>query len=152
MTTQLRSGRPAEVLLVEDNDNDAELTRIGFDLAGLAVNLHRVPNGEECMDFLRKQGMHAGATAPDIVLLDLNMPRMGGHEVLLALSRDERLNHLPVVVLSTSAAQGDILKSYKLGCRSYVVKQMDFTQFSAEIKGIVDYWFGLVALPPQAKS
>jgi two-component system response regulator len=152
MTTQLKSGRPAEVLLVEDSDNDAELTRIGFGLAGFAVNLHHVANGEECMDFLRKQGRHAGATAPDIVLLDLNMPRMGGHEVLQALSRDERLNHLPVVVLSTSAAQEDILQSYKLGCRSYVVKQMDFTQFSAEIKGIVDYWFRLVALPPQAES
>jgi CheY-like chemotaxis protein len=149
---QLRSGRPAEVLLAEDDDNDLELAKIGFDLTGYAVNLHHVANGEQCMEYLRKEGKYADAPTPDIILLDLNMPRMDGREVLQAVSRDERLQHLPIVVLTTSDAQEDVLESYKLRCSSYVVKPIDFTQFAAVVQGIADYWFALVRLPAKPEA
>ena len=148
MTNLLSQGRPAEVLLVEDNDNDVELTRIGFRRSKFAVNLHHVLDGEECMDFLRKEGKYAGVPTPDLVLLDLNMPRMDGREVLEEISRDDNLKQLPIVVLTTSQADEDVLASYKLRCSSYIVKPIDFDQFSKVVQGIADYWFTLVVLPP----
>lgn len=142
-------GRPAVVLLVEDNDNDVELTKIGFHRAKLAVQLHCVGNGEECMQFLRKEGQHASAPTPDLILLDLNLPRMDGHEVLAAIGRDEKLRHLPVVVLTSSKAEEDVLRSYRLRCSSYLVKPIDFEGFAKMIKSLNDYWFTLVVLPPK---
>ena len=152
MNKMLARGRPAEVLLVEDNDNDVELTRIGFQRAKFAVNLHHVGNGEECMAFLRKEGKYADAPTPDLVLLDLNMPRMDGREVLEEVVRDERLKHLPIVVLTTSDADKDVLASYKLRCSSYIVKPVDFESFSKAVQSLTDYWFTLVVLPPDARS
>jgi two-component system response regulator len=145
-------GRPAEVLLVEDNDNDAELTRLGFKRAKLAVHLHHVSNGEECLRFLRKEGPHAGAPTPDLILLDLNMPRMDGFEVMQEVDKDERLHHLPIVVLTSSQAEGDVLMSYKLRCRSYLVKPVDFDGFAKLIQSLSDYWFALVVLPSGVKA
>ena len=147
MNFRLSQGRPAEILLVEDNDDDVELMRIGFERARFAVNLHHVPHGEACMEFLRNQGSYAQKPRPDLVLLDLNMPRMDGREVLAEIVRDERLRSLPVVVLTTSDSQEDVLASYNLRCSSYIVKPVDFHQFSRVVQGITDYWFTLVVLP-----
>jgi CheY-like chemotaxis protein len=146
---QLVRGRPAEVLLVEDNDNDAELTKIGFKKAKFAVNMHHVPNGEECMAFLHKEGKYSAVPTPDLILLDLNMPRMNGREVLQQVSGDESLKHLPIVILTTSNAEKDVLMSYKLHCNSYIVKPVDFENFSKVIQSLTDYWFTLVVLPPK---
>ncbi|HEX9454799.1 MAG TPA: response regulator [Candidatus Binatia bacterium] len=151
MTTILSRSRPAEVLLVEDNDNDVELMKIGFKRAKFAVNLNHVANGEECMAYLRKEDNYAAAPTPDLVLLDLNMPRMDGREVLEEIARDERLKHLPIVILTTSDAPEDVLISYKLRCNSYIVKPVDFEQFSKVIHGIAEYWFTLVVLPPESR-
>jgi len=147
METTSATDRPAEILLVEDNDHDVVLTRQGFKLAGVAVNLHHVENGEQCLAYLRKQNGYADATTPDLILLDLNLPVMDGREVLAELVADHSLNHLPVVVLTTSTAEKDVLELYKLRCSSYISKPIDFDDFTRVIKGIGDYWFNVVALP-----
>jgi two-component system response regulator len=147
MNEILACGRPAEILLVEDNDNDVELTRLGFERCKLLINLHRVKNGEECMAFLRKEDAYAGKPTPDLILLDLNMPRMDGREVLAEIAGDEHLRHLPIVVLTTSSADQDILAAYKLRCSSYILKPVDFPQFVRVIQSITDYWFTVVVLP-----
>jgi CheY-like chemotaxis protein len=141
-------GRPAEILLVEDNDNDVELTKLGFQRARLSINLHHVPNGEECMRFLRKEGPHAGAPTPDLILLDLNMPRMDGLEVMEEIGKDESLKHLLVVILTSSKAEEDVIRSYKLRCSSYLVKPINFDGFAKMVQSLSDYWFTLVVLPP----
>ena len=141
-------GRPAVILLVEDNDDDVELTRLGFQRARLAVQLQHVSNGDECLAFLRKEGPYAAAPTPDINLLDLNMPRRGGLEVLEEINRDERLKHLVIVVMTSSKADEDVLRSYKLRCSSYLVKPVNFEAFAKMIQSLGDYWFSLVLLPP----
>jgi two-component system, chemotaxis family, response regulator Rcp1 len=148
MIKPLAESRPAEVLLVEDNDNDVELTRIAFEKSRLLVNLHHAKDGEECMAFLRKQDKYASAPTPDIILLDLNMPRMDGREVLTEISNDESLCHLPVVILTTSAEESEILKMYKLRCSSYIVKPVNLDQFMHVIQSVTDYWLTVVVLPP----
>jgi two-component system, chemotaxis family, response regulator Rcp1 len=153
MNTTLAHTRPAEILLAEDNDNDLMLTRVAFKRTGLAVQLHHVKDGEQCMAFLRKQGPYAAAPTPDILLLDLKMPRMDGREVLTAIAADENLRHLPVVILTTSNADQEILSLYKLRCSSYIVKPVDFEQFVRMIKLFSEYWLTVVVLPsllPQA--
>jgi two-component system, chemotaxis family, response regulator Rcp1 len=147
MSNLVARNRPAEILLSEDNDNDAELLRICFKRTKFAVNLHHVHNGEECLAFLRKEGAYADVPTPDLILLDLNMPRMDGREVLAAITRDNRLQHLPIVILTTSDAQRDVFLSYKLRCNSYIVKPVGFEQFAAVVQSIAHYWFALVELP-----
>jgi CheY-like chemotaxis protein len=147
MTTGVTRGRLPEILLVEDNDNDVELTRQGFKLAKLAANLHHAPNGEECLRFLRKQGEYAQAPTPDLILLDLNMPRLDGRAVLAELVADEALRHLPVVILTTSAEEEEVLRMYELRCSSYIVKPVDFDEFLRVIRLIGEYWFTVVTLP-----
>jgi len=139
--------RPAEILLVEDNDNDVELTRESFNRSKLAVNLHHVKDGEECMAFLRKQDKYAAMPLPDVILLDLNMPRMDGREVLAEISSDQTLRHLPVVILTTSAEDKEILKMYKLRCSSYIIKPVDFEEFVRVIRAFAEYWLTVVVLP-----
>jgi chemotaxis family two-component system response regulator Rcp1 len=147
MNDVLVRGRPAVILLAEDNDNDVELTKISFRRAKFAAELHHVPNGEECMAFLRKQGRYADAPMPDLLLLDLNMPRMDGTQVLEAISKDDALRHLVVIVLTSSDADQDVLRSYKLRCSSYLVKPINFEAFAKMIQTLGDYWFTLVTLP-----
>ena len=142
-------GRPAEILLVEDNRDDVVLTRQGFERAKLKVNLHHVENGEECMAFLRKEGEYADAATPDLILLDLNMPVMDGREVLAELVKDDNLKQFPVVILTTSSDERDVLSMYKLRCSSYATKPVDFDQFLHVVQGIADYWFTVVVLPPK---
>jgi len=152
MSSQLARIRPAVILLVEDNDNDVELSREGFRMSKLVVDLHHVKDGEECMAFLRKKAAYAAAPTPDIILLDLNMPRMDGREVLTEISRDENLRHLPVVILTTSQEEREILKMYQLRCSSYIVKPVDFDQFLRVIQSFSDYWLTVVVLPPDERS
>jgi two-component system, chemotaxis family, response regulator Rcp1 len=148
MNEPLALGRPAVILLAEDDDNDAELTKLGFERAKLAAQLFRVSNGEECLAFLRKEAPYSDAPTADIVLLDLNMPRMDGVEVMQQIGKDELLKHLVVVVLTSSNAEQDILRSYQLRCNSYLVKPISFEAFAKMIQSLGDYWFSLVRLPP----
>ncbi|WP_442505286.1 response regulator [Novipirellula sp. SH528] len=141
------SGRPAEVLLVEDNEDDVIITRRGFNKSELEVNLHRVENGEQCMQFLRKSGPYIDAPTPDLILLDLNMPVKDGREVLAEIVADEQLRRLAVVVLTTSESDRDLLTMYDLRCSSYILKPVDFKQFQRVIKYIGEYWFTIVVLP-----
>jgi chemotaxis family two-component system response regulator Rcp1 len=152
MPNKLSSGKPAEILLAEDNENDVELTRQGFKRCKLLHNLHHVKDGEECLAFLRKQGKYSNAPTPDLVLLDLNMPRMDGREVLAEIVADKDLSGLPVVVLTTSASEEEILKMYKLRCSSYIVKPVDFEQFLHQIQVISEYWFSVVVVPNRAAT
>jgi chemotaxis family two-component system response regulator Rcp1 len=145
--TSFQGTRSAEILLVEDNEDDVILTRECFRAAKLAVNLHHVENGQECMAFLLNQPPFENQPPVDLVLLDLNMPVMDGREVLLAINANPTLNHVPVVVLTTSAAETDILKMYKLRCNSYIVKPVKFEQFIEVVRTLGDYWLTLVALP-----
>ncbi len=148
MNDALVRGRPAVILLAEDNDNDVELTKLGFQRAKFAVQLHHVANGEDCMAFLRKEGRYADAPTPDIILLDLNMPRMDGLEVLQEINKDDRLRHLVTVMLTSSKADEDVIRSYKLRCNSYLVKPINFDAFAKMIESLGNYWFTLVTLPP----
>ncbi len=141
--------RPAEILLVEDNQDDVILTREGFERSKLVVNLQHVGNGEECLAYLRKEGEYADAPTPDLILLDLNMPVMDGRQVLAEMVKDDELNHFPVVILTTSSDEQDVLKMYKLRCSSYATKPVDFDQFLHVIQGIANYWFTVVVLPPK---
>jgi two-component system, chemotaxis family, response regulator Rcp1 len=147
MINKLTNTRAAEILLVEDNENDVELTRIGFKKSKLLLNLHHVKDGVECMDFLRKQGAYVGAPRPDLILLDLNLPRMDGQEVLAEIVADEGLCNLPVIVLTTSTDEEEIVKMYKLRCSSYIAKPVDFEQFLRVVQSLADYWFTVVVLP-----
>ena len=148
MNEALVAGRPVVILLAEDNDNDVELTKLGFVRAKFVVQLHHVANGEECMAFLRKEGSYADAPTPDMILLDLNMPRMGGIEVLREIGKDEQLKRLVVVVMTSSEADEDVLRSYQLRCNSDLVKPLNFDAFAKMIQSLGDYWFTLVTLPP----
>lgn len=151
MNTTLAHTRPAEILLVEDNENDVILTRLAFKQAKLAIRLHHVKDGEQCMAFLRKQGAYTAAPTPDIILLDLNMPRMDGREVLAEISADENLRHFPVVILTTSSEEQEILKMYELRCSSYIIKPVNFEQFVRVIRQFADYWLEVVVLPSPPK-
>ncbi|EMI18411.1 response regulator receiver protein [Rhodopirellula maiorica SM1] len=135
------------MLLVEDNEDDVIITQRGFNKSNLPVNLHRVENGEECMQFLRKSGRYVDAPTPDLILLDLNMPVKDGREVLAEIVADEQLRRLAVVVLTTSESDQDLLTMYDLRCSSYILKPVDFKQFQQVIKYIGEYWFTIVVLP-----
>lgn len=147
MTYSAHKQHRAVVLLAEDNENDAMLMREGFKRANAAVDLHVVANGEECLAFLRREGGYASAPMPDLLLLDLNMPRKDGREVMAEIVADKQLQHLPVIVLTTSADEREILSLYRLRCNSYVIKPVNFEHFLKIVRSIVDYWFTAVRLP-----
>lgn len=147
-----RMGRLGCVLLAEDNENDVILTRAAFKRAKLAVDLHHVENGQDCLAFLRKEGQYQDAPTPDLILLDLNMPVTDGREVLQEMVNDPDLRHLPVVILTTSAEEKDILAMYKLRCSSYIVKPVDFDQFMRVVREFSNYWFTVVVLPGAERS
>jgi CheY-like chemotaxis protein len=136
-----------DILLVEDDPGDAGLTKAALAQARILCKLHHVSDGVEAMAFLRRQGVHANAPTPHLVLLDLNMPRMGGREVLAAMRGDETLHKIPVVVLTTSDVEADIETSYELGANSFITKPVDIDQFIDSIKAVGDYWFSIVRLP-----
>ena len=139
--------RPVEILLVEDNPGDVRLTQEAFNEGKIKNNLHIVGDGIEALKFLRNEGDYANAPRPDLVLLDLNMPRMGGREVLENMKADSVLKSIPVVILTTSEAEQDILKSYDLQANCYITKPVDIVQFFEIIHYIEDFWFTVVRLP-----
>lgn len=137
-----------DILLVEDDLGDAGLVKIAIRKGAYEVKSHHVKNGDEALAFLRRIGPSlADAPRPDLILLDLNLPGRSGHEVLTELKSDLELRQIPVVVLSTSDAERDVLRAYQLGANSYVTKPMDVDEFTRTIHGIEDYWFGVVQLP-----
>jgi CheY-like chemotaxis protein len=145
--TQSLSGRQIEVLLVEDDPGDVLMTKEAFEDYKLSNQLHVVNDGAEAMDFLRQQGDHADAPRPDLVLLDLNLPRMDGREVLQAIKSDPGLASIPVVVLTTSEAEEDVLRSYSLHANAYVTKPVDFERFIQVVRQIDDFFVSVVRLP-----
>jgi CheY-like chemotaxis protein len=138
---------PVQVLLVEDHPADIALTRKAFGRLSLSADLHVVFDGREAMSFLRQQGRYNSAPRPDLVLLDLNMPRMGGIEVLREIAKEPSLRTIPVVVLTTSAAPLDVQRAYQSCANSYVVKPVKFSDFLILIETIMVYWFQIAILP-----
>lgn len=138
---------PVDILLVDNSEDDLIITRMAFRRAGCPVNLHHVRNGEQCLDFLHQRGAFASAPAIALVLLDLNMTGMDGRTALAAITSDADLRHLPVVVLSTSDYERDVLDCYRLRCSSYLTKPIDLEHFTAALKTLYEYWFKVVQRP-----
>jgi CheY-like chemotaxis protein len=141
--------KPIEVLLVEDNPGDAQLTRIALSDGKMCINLSLTEDGVEALEFLRKQGKYAEAPHPDLILLDLNLPRKDGREVLADIKADPRLRRIPVVILTTSQSDEDILQAYELAANCFITKPVDFDQFVKIVKSIEDFWFTVVKLPSE---
>ena len=138
-----------EVLLVEDSPGDVRLTQEAFRDANRAIRLHVASDGVEAMAFLKKEGAHAYAPRPDIILLDLNLPKMDGREVLAYIKADNVLKTIPTVILTTSEAETDIVKSYQLQANCYLTKPVQFEEFASLVKIINDFWLTRVKLPQQ---
>jgi CheY-like chemotaxis protein len=141
--------RPIEILLVEDNPGDVRLTREALKDAKVSNTLHVVEDGVAALDFLRRSPPYDGAPRPDLILLDLNLPRKNGREVLADIKADERLKAIPVVILTTSQAEEDVLRAYNLHANCYITKPVDFTQFTRIVRTIEDFWLSIVTLPPK---
>ena len=144
---QTHEARPIEILLVEDNPGDVRLTREALRDAKVRNNLHVAVDGEEAMAWLRKEPPNENAVSPDLVLLDLNLPRKDGREVLAEIKGDADLKRIPVVILTTSQAEQDIVKSYDLHANCYINKPVDLEQFISVVRTIEDFWFTIVMLP-----
>jgi chemotaxis family two-component system response regulator Rcp1 len=146
------NSRAIEILLVEDNPGDARLTREALREGKIKNNLHVLADGVAALEFLRREGKHAEAPVPDLILLDLNLPKMDGREVLVAIKEDEWLRRIPVVILTTSEAEDDILRSYELHANCYVTKPVGLDQFLKVIRQIDSFWLEVVKLPPIFKE
>lgn len=140
-------GKPVEILLVEDNPGDVRLTVEALKDGKVSNNLSVVGDGVEALAFLRGEGKYANASRPDLILLDLNLPRKDGREVLAEIKTDEHLKRIPVVVLTSSEAEQDILKAYDLHVNCYITKPVDLDQFIKVVKSIECFWFTIVKLP-----
>jgi two-component system, chemotaxis family, response regulator Rcp1 len=140
---------PIEVLLVEDSPGDVRLTKEAFRDANKSIHLHVATDGVEAMAFLRKQGVHGSAPRPDLILLDLNLPKMDGREVLSHIKQDDSLKTIPTVILTTSEAEVDIVKSYELQANCYLNKPVHLDAFENLVKSINDFWLTKVKLPQQ---
>ena len=143
---------PIEILLVEDNPGDVRLTKEALKEGKVYSNLHTVKDGVEAMEFLRKQGKYKDVPRPDIILLDLNLPRKDGREVLAEVKNDSTLRSIPVVVLTTSKAEEDVLRTYDLHANCYVTKPVDLEKFMVVVKTIDSFWLTVVTLPPNGKG
>jgi two-component system response regulator len=139
----------ATILLVEDNPGDADLVKLALEENRICNDLHVVDDGVKAMQFLRGEGEYAGTPRPDLVLLDLNLPRKDGREVLAELKADEKLKRIPIVILTTSEEDADIVHAYDMNANCYVTKPVDFEQFAKVVKTIDNFWFGIVTLPPK---
>ena len=142
----LKAVRPVEILLVEDNPGDVRLTREALKEAKVVNNLHVVEDGVIALDFLYRRASYTEAPRPDLILLDLNLPRKNGREVLAEIKSDEMLKAIPVVILTTSHAEEDILRAYNLHANCYVTKPVDFLQFATVIRSLEDFWLTVVTL------
>ena len=145
-----KAGRPIEILMIEDSVDDIEITMEALKDAKVRNNLAVVRDGIEAMAYLRGQDEYKDATRPDVIFLDLNMPRMDGRQVLEQIKSDPGLQKIPVVVLTTSEADEDILKAYELHANCYITKPVDMAQFIKVVRSIEDFWFTVVRLPPEA--
>ena len=145
--TELDESRVVDVLLVEDDEGDVLMTREAFEYYKIQNRLHVVSDGEQAMQFLRREGQYANAPRPHLILLDLNLPKKDGREVLAEIKDDEKLKRIPVVVLTTSQNEQDVLKTYNLHANCYVTKPVDLEQFITVVKSIEDFWLGIVVLP-----
>ncbi|MCY3896027.1 MAG: response regulator [Chloroflexi bacterium] len=143
------SGAPIEILLVEDNPGDVRLTQEAVREAKIRNTLNVVNDGEQAIAYVRRQGAYADRRRPDLILLDLNLPRKDGREVLQDLKSDPDLHRIPVVVLTSSAAEQDILRTYDLYANAYVTKPVDLEQFMRVVSSIQDFWLNIVKLPPE---
>ncbi len=142
-----RIGRPVDILLVEDNLGDVRLTQEALKEAKVLNNLWVVPDGVEAMAFLNQEGEYIDAARPDVILLDLNLPRKDGREVLAEIKVDPRFRRIPVVILTTSSADQDILKAYDLHANCYITKPVDLEQFIEVVRSIEDFWLTIVTFP-----
>jgi len=145
----MRESKPIEILLVEDNAGDARLAREALRDAKVRNNLTWLSDGEEALAFLRRQGKYSNAPRPDLILLDLNLPRKDGREVLSEIKADDHFKRIPVVILTTSQAEEDILKAYHLNANCYIPKPVDLERFLTVVKTIEDFWLTIVKLPPE---
>jgi CheY-like chemotaxis protein len=146
----MSDGTPIEILLVEDDPGDVLMTQEAFEEHKVRNNLTVVSDGAEALSYLRREGQYADAVRPDLILLDLNLPRRDGREVLAEVKKDEELGRIPVVVLTTSAADEDIMRSYQLHANAYVTKPVDFDRFIDVIRQIDQFFVSVVKLPPRA--
>jgi CheY-like chemotaxis protein len=146
MSTTLKA-KPIEILLVEDNPGDADLAREALRVSKVANALHVVGDGVQAMEFLRRQGRFVTASRPDLVLLDLNLPRKDGREVLFEMKSDDDLKRIPVVILTTSQDEADVFNSYNLHANCYITKPIDLNQFLKVVRSIEDFWLTIVRLP-----
>ena len=144
-----KKGDPIEILLVEDDPAHVRLIQEGLKEGKVTNVMSVAPDGVEAMRFLRREGEYEGAPHPDLILLDLKLPRKDGREVLLEIKEDEDLKHIPVVILTTSRSEQDIIQSYENHVNAYLVKPVDLDQFMAVVRGIEDFWMTLVKLPPE---
>ncbi len=145
---KLISVRPVEILLVEDNPGDVRLTSEALKEGKVRNRLYVAQDGVDALAFLRREGEYADAVRPDLILLDLNMPRMDGREVLAQIKDDEELKRIPVVILTTSKAEEDVMRSYNLHANCYITKPVDLDQFLDVVKAIEGFWMTIVKLPP----
>jgi chemotaxis family two-component system response regulator Rcp1 len=141
-----------EVLLIEDSPGDVRLTKEAFRFVNSAINLSVAVDGVEAMAFLRREGIYAGAPRPDLVLMDLNLPRMDGRVVLAHIKEDDSLKLIPTVILTTSDAEADIFKSYELQANCYLTKPVQLDEFDSLVRSINDFWLTTVKLPPQVHN
>jgi len=139
--------RPIQILLVEDSPSDAKLTISALKLAKVANELHHVEDGVEAMEFLKRQGKYEKSPRPDLILLDLNLPRKDGREVLEEMKENADFSSIPVIVLTTSSAEQDVLRSYQLHCNCYVTKPVNFDRFLECVRSIEHFWLSVVVLP-----
>lgn len=142
-------GEPVEILLAEDHPGDAKLTEKAFEQGNLLNNLHTVTDGVEAMQFLRQEGEYDGVPRPDLVLLDLNMPRKDGWEVLEEVQADPDLRRIPIIVLTSSDAEADIVKSYDLQANAYLTKPIDFEGLLEVVRSLEQFWLSVVKMPPE---
>jgi CheY-like chemotaxis protein len=139
--------RPVEILMIEDNPGDARLAREALKEGKILNTLHVMKDGREGLDFLYRRGRYLNVPKPDIILLDLNLPGLDGRQVLQEIKSNDSLKLIPVIVLTSSAAEEDILKSYDLHANCYIVKPVDFEKFTQIVKQLEDFWFSVVKLP-----
>ena len=145
-------GRPIEILLVEDSPGDVRLIQEVLKEGKVRINLRVAEDGAEAMDFLRRKGRHADAIRPDVILLDLNLPKKDGREVLAEVKSDEDLKRIPVIILTVSQAEEDILETYDHHANCYITKPIDVDQFIKVMRSFEDFWLTIVTLPPDASA
>ncbi|HVM48929.1 MAG TPA: response regulator [Candidatus Acidoferrum sp.] len=145
-------GRPIEILLIEDSPSDADFTREALKDFKTRNNVSVVEDGEQALQFLRRKAPFREAPRPDLILLDLNLPRKDGKEVLAEIKYDEGLKTIPIVVLTTSQAEQDVLRAYQLNANCYIIKPVEFGQFLEVVRSIESFWLFVVSLPPQVES